>query len=253
MIHLHVFEAVDRSLRDVRDEPGLPFAELAMVFGGDFRQTLPVVPRGGRAETVTACIKRSDLWRHVVALRLAVNMCVQQLGNEVDASIRKFADWLLFVGEGRHAHPGDPRPPPLEIPPMFTLPIPTLAQRDPLLGIATPLVRFVYPDLGHHVTPETIQSGAWDAWLAVRCVLAPLNEDIYGINSSIIRTLPGDPHVYSSADSVADEPEGENESPYPVEFLNTLQIPGIAPHRPRAHARRACHFASQFGPIQWAV
>ena len=234
MIHRHAFEAVNRSLLDVQDHPDLPFGGVVLVSGGDFRQTLPVVPRGGRAETVSACIKRSDLWRHVTTLRLTINIRVQQLGSGAaipDASIQEFANWLLFIGEGRHCHPGDPDPAPLEIPPAFSIPIPPLAERDPLLGIAMPLIRFVYPNLGHRISLATVQSGFCDAWLAEHCVLAPLNEDIYSINSAIIRTLPGELHVYSSADSVIDEPIGDTESPYPVELLNTLQVPGIPPHR----------------------
>ena len=58
MIHRHAFEAVDRTLGDVRGARDVPFGGMVMVFGGDFRQTLLVVPRGGRAETVPACIKR---------------------------------------------------------------------------------------------------------------------------------------------------------------------------------------------------
>ena len=231
MIHRHAFEAVDRSLRDVRNEPDAPFGGVVMVFGGDFRQTLPVVPRGGRAETVSACIKRSDLWRHVTTLRLIINMRVRGDGNAADATIQRFADWLLFVGEGRHCHPGNPHPAPLEIPQELTLPIPLQANRDPLLGIVTPLIRFVYPNLGHRISPQTVLSGESDDWLAERCVLAPLNDDIHSVNNAIIRSLPGEPHVYSSADSVAEEPSGDDEPSYPVEFLNMLQIPGIAPHR----------------------
>ncbi len=43
--HCFVAEAVDRSLRDLRDD-NWPFGGLTIIFGGDFQQTLPVIPHG---------------------------------------------------------------------------------------------------------------------------------------------------------------------------------------------------------------
>ena len=47
--HRHCFEALDRTLRDIlsSNDPSLAkkqFGGLTVVFGGDFRQTLPVLP-----------------------------------------------------------------------------------------------------------------------------------------------------------------------------------------------------------------
>ena len=42
-------ETLDRSLQDIM-ECALPFRGKVMVFGGDFRQVLPVVTRGTRAQ-----------------------------------------------------------------------------------------------------------------------------------------------------------------------------------------------------------
>jgi hypothetical protein len=36
-------EVLDYSLRDIMDRPNLPFGGKTIVFGGDFRQVLPVV------------------------------------------------------------------------------------------------------------------------------------------------------------------------------------------------------------------
>lgn len=43
MTHRHCFEALDRTLQDVRDCQR-PFGGLTVVFGGDFQQILPVIP-----------------------------------------------------------------------------------------------------------------------------------------------------------------------------------------------------------------
>lgn len=54
MMHKHCFEAVDRTFRDIlRFQPngnrGLPFGGKVVVLGGDFRQILPVIPKGDQA------------------------------------------------------------------------------------------------------------------------------------------------------------------------------------------------------------
>jgi hypothetical protein len=43
-----------------------------MVLGGDFRQILPVVSKGGREAIISASLPRSHLWQHVMILRLHI-------------------------------------------------------------------------------------------------------------------------------------------------------------------------------------
>ncbi|KAG3236575.1 hypothetical protein PI124_g18419 [Phytophthora idaei] len=61
MTHRHAFEAVDWSLRDLMDNDDEPFGGKVLVLSGDFRQNLPVVVRGTRAQTIDACLKSSTL------------------------------------------------------------------------------------------------------------------------------------------------------------------------------------------------
>jgi hypothetical protein len=81
MMHMHVFEAVNRSLQNIMAlvNPAfkfLPFGSLVVVFGGDFRQILPVVPRGTKGHVVKATLNRSSIWQHVRVFKLYTNMCV---------------------------------------------------------------------------------------------------------------------------------------------------------------------------------
>nr|XP_047124138.1 uncharacterized protein LOC124806895 [Hydra vulgaris] len=56
MIPKHALNAIDRLLKDVCNN-NFPFGGKVILFGGDFRQILPVVKRGQPAEIVEACIK----------------------------------------------------------------------------------------------------------------------------------------------------------------------------------------------------
>ncbi|KAL8100756.1 hypothetical protein AgCh_032852 [Apium graveolens] len=80
--HKHVFEAVDRSFRDImrhKDTNNLnkPFGGKTVLLGGDFRQILPVLPGKGRANIVMASINNSYLWDDCVVFKLDQNMRIE--------------------------------------------------------------------------------------------------------------------------------------------------------------------------------
>ncbi|XP_023741571.1 uncharacterized protein LOC111889660 [Lactuca sativa] len=66
MVYKHAFGALDRSLKDVfRSENStnsdIPFGGKVIVFGGDFRQILPVIPGGSRQNIVNASLREGKL------------------------------------------------------------------------------------------------------------------------------------------------------------------------------------------------
>jgi hypothetical protein len=65
--HRNAPEAVDRTFRDLRNNDK-PFGGITVVFGGDYQQTLPVIPRGSREEIVGATMQRSYLWKDMQTL-----------------------------------------------------------------------------------------------------------------------------------------------------------------------------------------
>ncbi|KAJ8927550.1 hypothetical protein NQ314_019970 [Rhamnusium bicolor] len=74
MSHRFAVEAVDRYFKELIRRPGTLMGGKCVLFGGDFRQVLPVVPRGHRASIIDASLKLSLLWHDFGRLRLQVNM-----------------------------------------------------------------------------------------------------------------------------------------------------------------------------------
>ncbi|XP_074374602.1 uncharacterized protein LOC141715013 [Apium graveolens] len=80
--HRHIFEAVDRTFRDVRQaiEPNshtLPFEGLKVLLGGDFRQIFPVVTGEAREAIVGASISKYYIWRECIIFQLLQNMRIE--------------------------------------------------------------------------------------------------------------------------------------------------------------------------------
>lgn len=66
MQHHYAFECVDQTLRDIifdvhPSRSKKPFGGITIVFGGDFRQDLSVIPKATRSEIVGASLNQSKL------------------------------------------------------------------------------------------------------------------------------------------------------------------------------------------------
>lgn len=99
MMHKRGFEAVDRTLRDIRNNNDF-MGGLNVVIAGDFRQTLPVIPRGTMVDEIQACLKSLQLWQRISQMKLRVNMRVEQLDSN---EAKQFADYLFDIGNGKVA------------------------------------------------------------------------------------------------------------------------------------------------------
>jgi hypothetical protein len=102
MMHRRTFEVVDRTLRDLMQLDDTQanekiFGGKTGVLGGVFRHILPVIPKGGRENIVSASLPRSHLWHHVIILHFHINMRVMATNSEEQ---REFAKWVLNVGDG---------------------------------------------------------------------------------------------------------------------------------------------------------
>ena len=78
MAHKFCFEVLDKSLKDIMIVKGKPskliFGGKTVVFGGGFRQILPVAPGGNRLAIVHSTINASYIWNHCQVLKLTKNM-----------------------------------------------------------------------------------------------------------------------------------------------------------------------------------
>ncbi|XP_023889393.2 uncharacterized protein LOC136067557 [Quercus suber] len=84
-------EAFQEMLQDIMDN-GSQFGGKVIVFGSDFRQVLPVVPKGTSQKTINTSLVKSDLWPSLEKLKLTENVRAK-----FDQS---FCDYLLRIGDG---------------------------------------------------------------------------------------------------------------------------------------------------------
>ncbi|CAN0837884.1 ATP-dependent DNA helicase PIF1 [Linum grandiflorum] len=226
MVHRLSFEAVDRTICDLMNTPQSgpgykPFGGKIVLLGGDFRQTLPVVPNGLRGDNLSACLTRSYLWSHCKLLRLHTNMRLNTSIANATALFEgmPFPEWILALGDGKIpsiTHPDYPRSDWIKIPHSFIIP----QSANPI----TSLVNRVYPDL--------ITSYKNISYLRSRAIVAPTNHEVTLINDYILTQLPGDTKVYLSADTLTTtgSNQTELEIQYPTEFLNGLSFNGMPEH-----------------------
>lgn len=204
MAHKRALEALDRTLKDLRNEPERLFGKALVLLSGDFRQTLPIIPRSTAADQLNACLKASSLWRHISKLTLSTNM---RIVLQNDQSAQVFSKHLLDIGNG--AHPVDATTGLISFPPAFCQIAPSIEE----------LITHVYPSIvSNHNNHD---------WLGQRAILAAKNKDVDDLNINIQNQIDGQLHSYKSIDSVTDIEEVVN---YPVEFLNSLDLPGMPPH-----------------------
>lgn len=81
MTNRKAVKAVNRTLQDIRQNHRL-MGGTTVLFWGDFRQTVPIAPRGTRADEIAAYLKSSVLWRNISFTHQSVNIRAQLGGCE---------------------------------------------------------------------------------------------------------------------------------------------------------------------------
>ena len=199
MSHKQALEALNRTLQDLQHND-------ILVLAGDFRQTLPIIDRGTRADEISACLKSSKvLWPYVKTFHLEKNMRVHRFH---DVRAGQYADLLLRIGDGKI--PPNPANGLIKIP------------CGNLVDTLEKLQDSVFPDVSQNFFDVD--------WLSERAILAPTNQSVHLINESLLDQIPTEEQVYLSIDTTT---EIDDAVQYPTEFLNSLTPTGMPPHRLR--------------------
>ncbi|XP_021721928.1 ATP-dependent DNA helicase pfh1-like [Chenopodium quinoa] len=193
-------ESLDLLLRDICDNDVL-FGGKVIVFGGDFRQVLLVVPNKTQKEEVEASVVSSYIWHHLRRFRLTENLRARE-----DPS---FSQFLLALGNGElQSKESD----------FIELPAQIVYTFEPddnpmLLVLEDSFLELDSSALDHQIFSR-------------RAVLTPINEDVDNINSFMIERFPGQAVTYTSYDTILDD----TGSVCPTDFLNKLCPGGLSPH-----------------------
>ena len=118
-----------------------------------------------------------------------------------------FCSFLLHVGEGT-------------LPVDDDLPTNTVKIPDEYLLQDEDLVDYVYPDMHLGISMDT----------ASRAILAPKNSDVDYLNNQAMEKFPAIAMRLTSADSIFEDDDDDATAKYPIEYLNSVNVPGIPPH-----------------------
>ncbi|XP_074356662.1 uncharacterized protein LOC141696417 [Apium graveolens] len=92
-------------------------------------------------------------------------------------------------------------------------------------NIAKDIVDVTYPDFTKNYTTES--------YLRERAILTPTNAIVDEVNFHVLNLIPGITHSYLSQDSIDTETgndDNDYESSFPIEYLNSINMPSIPKH-----------------------
>jgi ATP-dependent DNA helicase PIF1 len=206
MMSRYAMEALDRTLRKLMHND-LPFGGKIIVFGGDFRQVLPVIPLGTREQILDVVLHRSSLWLNVKVYNLTINERVLRQGN-TDAA-RSFCEYLLKIGEDKIPHHDDINSESIEIKKKYVY------EQD-----LTSFILWCYSEIENPNLPNDLD----------KAILTPTNKNVDMLNEKILDMFDGDAiTLYSSDSVVANESDAEIQT-FPTEMLNSLNPANFPQH-----------------------
>ncbi|XP_009802186.1 ATP-dependent DNA helicase PIF1-like [Nicotiana sylvestris] len=172
MAKRQTIETVDRSFRDIMDVNAY-FGGKVMVFGGDFRQVLPVVPKSTRVETVNTSLVKSYLWPLMENIHFTTNM-----RSKADPN---FTNFLLRVSNGDEQTVKDNL---LSLPELIVVKHNSDERPDECL------IREIFLSLHQHSSSAQ--------FITERAILASRNEFVDQLNEMLIAKFFGESKIFIS-------------------------------------------------------
>ncbi|PIC42015.1 hypothetical protein B9Z55_009226 [Caenorhabditis nigoni] len=192
-------ETVDTLFREIT-QVNRPFGGKVVLLGGDFRQVLPVMDKGGADAQIANCINRSPLWKEFQVFHLTANM-------RVKGAALEWKKELLDIGDGN-----------IGAPPTGEMSIPEGLESN--------------GDLADEVFGDLLESGNVEK-LAKVAILAPRNKEALELNNQVLDKMPGKSRIYTSLDEISDKdgkPIVSDSMNFTTEFLNRMTPSGMPPH-----------------------
>jgi len=202
MLPKHALECANRKMKEIEGfaiepESEDPFGNHAIILGGDYCQTLPVVKGGSRAQKVNATLKDSYLWPQFMMFKLTKNL-------RADANAQEFAKFIRNVGRDI---------PNADEPEGFCrLPEQICTKRS--------LPKKIFRSLLRAKDYAKVNEAA---------ILSPLNEKVEEINEEILDMLDGRETTFFAQDST----DPEHEAIIMPDMLNSLRAAGLPPYKMR--------------------
>ncbi|XP_059289529.1 uncharacterized protein LOC132043064 [Lycium ferocissimum] len=156
-------------------DTNIRFGGKVVVFGGDFRQTLPIVRNGKKEDFINESLLYSDIWEELERLPLSENMRAK--------ADPQFCDYLMRIGNRQEKDNSTNK---IEIPDSFIIPFTT--ERESLDKLFT----ITYPNM-HTFFSITSSSN-------FRVILTTKNDFINEINDMLIAKFPGTSKTFVGID-----------------------------------------------------
>nr|GEW56471.1 ATP-dependent DNA helicase pfh1-like [Tanacetum cinerariifolium] len=157
-----------------------PFENMTLVFGGNFRQVLPVIPKGSRQDIVSASLKQSYLWDHCKVLKLTKNMRLTVGAWPEDVTnFHEFTEWILKVEDGELGEENDSE---------VEINVPEEIIIDHVDDTVASIVDFTYLNILDNIHDPS--------YFKEKAVLAPANEVVDNINEHLLDKFLGEELTY---------------------------------------------------------
>jgi hypothetical protein len=201
MVPKHALQIIHNLLAQMMKNQDILGSKI-FLFGGDFRQILPIEKNATKAQLINLSLKGHDFWQYIKIYKLTKNMraiCSDQKINNL-----AFDEWLLKIGNGE-LNDGEDN---VEIPEQLICQNLTLEEE---------------------IFQQVINDKDWEN-LSKRALIAPLNVEVTESNQNVLNMMPHEEVKYYSIDEAKIDGSEYDMRFLTDEFLNSLTPSSLPLH-----------------------